>query len=457
MGALITLVANAVDPFAQLVIHFESCYVPDPHTIALIPRRNTYGEVGPHNGAGSGLLSSNLTANINAGLINPVVVDYQCSSGSCEFPELYYSVAYCSVCQDITNTLTNICDKAGSCVTSLPSGIAANSTSGADELAVRFTAGYNYTSGTEVIMAPYSPIYSKPGKTWGENGFGAAACSLFPCVRGYQANIHNGVLREEATSTWTEWGQDNDGNFGYYQMLDTACLPEHEYGYLRRNGYLNGTTSQTEPGWANFTAVAITGADDRLIYYDSSDQSRNFSLTARCIYRVVETISIGSYLSNFFVGSVTSEGDDALAQTNGPSQILALYSYGYGSGVGGTVAFADLQAKFAGVAESITSYIRQHDPNDTVSAVPGYQNDATGVVIRPQTCIQVRWGWMALPVALLLITPIFLVSTIISCRQTGEGADGDEKGGNSRGETGLWKGDILAPLLHVVRDADGVS
>src|SRR5438874_1344544 len=120
VGAFITICALGVDPFAQLIIHFDECLVPDPRVIATIPRRNTYAELGPHEGAGiSGLLPV-LQSDINAGVINPIDITFQCPSGNCNFTSPYYSVAWCSSCTDISKDL--ILD----CSSSQPSGIACN-------------------------------------------------------------------------------------------------------------------------------------------------------------------------------------------------------------------------------------------------------------------------------------------------------------------------------------------
>jgi hypothetical protein len=112
---------------------------------------------------------------------------------------------------------------------------------------------------------------------------------------------------------------------------------------------------------------------------------------------------------------------DGSTITNGALWLKTFYRNG--------TANIDTATQFmAQFSDGITSVIRQHGqsrPDDYV----------LGAVLAAQTCISVRWAWLSLPAALVVLTIAFLGATIYRCV-------------SSQTWQGSWRSSILAPLFH---------
>ena len=79
----------------------------------------------------------------------------------------------------------------------------------------------------------------------------------------------------------------------------------------------------------------------------------------------------------------------------GPQILQTIYNYG-------DVSFNRVNSTFQNISDSITSFFRQN-------SFSKYSNPAKGVVIHDQTCLSVRWAWLAFPSILVLLTLIFFI------------------------------------------------
>jgi hypothetical protein len=84
-----------------------------------------------------------------------------------------------------------------------------------------------------------------------------------------------------------------------------------------------------------------------------------------------------------------------------------------------------------GLAKSMTTYIRS-------SGLSGTEN-ATGTAYRLETFVHVKWPWLAMPVALVAFSGLFLTVTMIV---------------NSRKNVLAWKSNSLALLFHGLEGVD---
>jgi hypothetical protein len=73
--------------------------------------------------------------------------------------------------------------------------------------------------------------------------------------------------------------------------------------------------------------------------------------------------------------------------------------------------FENLNSTFANIADSMTMHFRQNGPQS-------HSRPAYGVVLQQQTCMHVRWAWLAYPAALIALTLTFLTAMVI---ETGRG------------------------------------
>ena len=499
VGALITVVVLAVDPFGVQIIHYYDCSVPMAGLQATIPRTNVKFPI--NSKVNSTDVEFDLRAAINAGMTSPnVLVSPTCLTGNCTFMKEYGTIAYCSSCTEVTGDLTvqsrvvqsnytnifavSINETNGTThqsfsgpaflantnvliQTSLPSGLSISSFPGAT---FNFsTMGVNTQQNdignsyrVEIVVGKQVQLFdpatgqlptgcneSSTNDTWYCKGYGAASCSLAPCVRTYTSTIEAGQLYETSVSTsnheLSSWGymvpvpsESSDPEMWplYSSMVDTTCLSEYERLSLSKAGYhLDPSTRWLaynltfDPDDSDLTCQDTVNEPN-----DISSQCQNVSdnapfpesmLSHECLY-ILDNMFVGSlwsdYLDDFFQGTVEGEALlDSINDIKGPQNLQTLYNYG-------NVSFDRVNETFQNISKSITKYIRQN-------ALGKWSNPAEGVVMHDQTCLSVRWPWLTFPAVLVLLTVIFFVAMMINTRPT-------------RGRAPIWKSSLLALLFH---------
>lgn len=213
LGAFITIVALAIDPFSQQIIQYYDCSVLISGAKAIIPTSNFYmgGSYFPNGDAQ--IPTPQMSAAIYVGLLDPppngssnLLVD--CSTGNCTFPETtgasYSSIAMCSSCADISPTIINgtYWDNTYGMIGnySLPSGpmLLADKP---DILNSTIVSEGNDAMGNYSVprAAPLIIIETLMARTQAQNL--ATRCSFSPCVNTYGGNITNGILQERLVSS----------------------------------------------------------------------------------------------------------------------------------------------------------------------------------------------------------------------------------------------------------------
>jgi len=246
-----------VGPFAQQLLTYYSYEVPLSDVKASIPRNTNFASLGPlshHIAASISSMPPTWQQSINAGLFAPgQKVSVDCPSGNCTFPESYATVGYCSECTDVSDLLSIENQTFYSVIegktyerwgynTSIPSGASCIS------LAAE-TGWWNWSSmsvneqaevGTSVDIilgqVPYdefrqsfvdnnSTCIAQEGNTsWRCRGYGAASCTLYPCVKMYSGNVSLGSLEETVldTSPPDQWSEV--ALYGLKATLDLQCV-----------------------------------------------------------------------------------------------------------------------------------------------------------------------------------------------------------------------------------------
>jgi hypothetical protein len=111
IGAILTIVAMAVDPFTQQILHFYSCSMVVEGEHATVPFSNNYT---------AGFIDANLESQMQSaiyiGLLDPPVnvsaaLDFECRTGNCTFPSTedgatFLSLALESRCADKSNDIS---------------------------------------------------------------------------------------------------------------------------------------------------------------------------------------------------------------------------------------------------------------------------------------------------------------------------------------------------------------
>ena len=93
----------------------------------------------------------------------------------------------------------------------------------------------------------------------------------------------------------------------------------------------------------------------------------------------------------------------------------------------GTISAESLHERLSAMTDAMTAVLRMGD--GSVSAGPAF-----GSVSSNRTCSRVRWGWIAFPSAMLVVTAVFLFATIVLSRW--------------HGDNDVWKSSALAVLFH---------
>ena len=462
----------AIDPFAQQIIRYHTCVVDVDGTSAKanIPRTNYFVSGGGHIGPGEVEIGPDIQSAINTGIFAPGnLVTPLCSTGNCSFPHEYDTLGYCGGCADMTGYLKFVEQNdssgnegqsaaKGSIVSSLPSGLSINSTNpdavqpstinhfaGGNgrnyNLAVMGTTSFlgdgnpELSQMAEFILAksPYtqhskdqSPLFNDTcqngNSSWYCLGYGAARCTLNPCIRTYTASIESGAFREnlvsqtEDTNIWAST-RVNDTNDYDFATIDTKCISPAEHSRLFAAGYLIDPAKRWLPYNLTF---------DPTLPGNSSFPSSMFQKDHECVY-VMDTFTARSlwaqYLATFLNGTVSGATNDfgAIDVYNGSQNLQTIYNFG-------NVTLESIDSIFRNISDSLSTYIRQRGNSNHSAPV-------VGIVSHDDTCLEVRWGWLALPAAVVVATVVFFAITLIVTRPTA-------------GRVEVWKSSPLALIFH---------
>ena len=441
----------AVDPFTQQIIRYYNCSRPINDHRATIPRTNVCLDVAGDGDPGGNIesVSPGFQDAINSGIYSPGGhVTPSCATGNCSFSHSYNTLAFCSSCTDFTDQVqlnsssspigTFIAGAPNYTMIRLPSGT--HITTGALDSAPSVdVATMNITSSVQVEFLFVSDPTAVPGVLanqtpkstcnsenggWPCKGYGAAVCTISRCIRTYTGAISLGNFDEKRVADWngTIWGLGKPAPIflPVQGTIDTECITPPERKYLVDAGY------QLDPDvrWLPYNLTF----DPSLISNSSPPSS---ILQHGCLYALYPQDIDGSwsrYLGTYFNGTLTEHlgiADDQPTYYDGPQSLQQIYNHG-------AVTFESLNSTFRNLSESLTTYLRQ-------SCNTNHSNPAVGSVMHDETCLQVRWAWLAFPAALVLATVLFFIATVITTRPKGERSQ-------------IWKSSPLALLLHGLQE-----
>lgn len=409
VGALLTLLALAIDPFTQQVIRIKNVETVLSGSPSWISRSNNYTGSGPHKAAGLWDITPAMTKAFYTGVVDPARIGLQisptCPTGNCTFSTPYRSLAVCSQCSNITHEIKRSGPIKGLPITySLPNGLAMNSSSG---YVMKLDSGYKdnfYPFGRASISDVSILLFDSyqvqyPGAT-------AVECLLSFCTKTYISNITNNVLFEDITHV-----SYNDPVFATQNNSDPIPTPvEAEAVLVPDPCLLNG---QLYP----LSAVSGTQYAKSPSYYQLWNGTNSSYYPSDCVYLVdgVTVSAVRQFMGPALKGSV-------MYASVGPTMSSMIIGLMYN---GGNVSIGSLNATLADISSSMTNEIRSAN-----AAGP----TATGVTTVIQTRIQVQWAWLALPASLLVLTIAFLVATMF------------KSGRQSQGR--VWKSSSIALLHH---------
>ena len=455
LGCLITALALAVDPFAQQLIRFYDCSLLQPGN-STIPRSNWYMDQGRHLFAGQSVLALSMQASMLTGLYDDAVPDisFTCPTGNCTFMKNYSTMGYCSSCEEITSdlrlvNLTQPCygsDCSPGCQVlniSLPSGLSSyyNDCPGVIE-PFQWTSFVANTTGVGANQGPPGShlsvemiftsdnlwnYYSKTGyyssadcedvTDWQCSRLGAARCELYPCVQKRSASINAGKLTEVLldASQDQDWTLITIDNF-YPSLVDLSCLTRSQYqSFIVDAGYKPIKDYNWLPykaTWcASQTPDKTSGEYDWYVCKAANNPTDPIpGFPGECLYTFyyLARSNVDNYMATMFTGALgTPLGEDTFT---GPTTLQIFDTSSQADAdviIGFNTSFATVKQRWSNIAKSITNRIRTTEQN------PFNGFPAAGMIWKSGTCIHVRWGWLAYPATLLLMTACFLCTVLL--------------------------------------------
>ncbi|KAJ0115175.1 hypothetical protein J7T55_001585 [Diaporthe amygdali] len=476
LAAVIMISGLAIDPFAQQLIRPFDCSAPLDHHIATLPRTNQIDNYFSSGDEGE-ILTHTLRSALVAGLFSSGnEIPFECSTGNCTFSELYNTLGICSACEDLSSKTVVESKRRNPSLNFDTQNITTYFSSGdgsrywgvqGEQLNTSFFGSF-YDRPTDVARMDIRSLpvddfllrvdilvgkttYSDDSRlistgqnitgcdtaeasnTWACRGYGAASCTLQPCIRTYRAKIEAGFLMEQLVSQSPDirWGSPRD--LYYHGLLDTKCMSIQEVAFLETRGYeLHNTTR-----WIPFYGDP---SNNNMTTYDvSSDWVSNVEslLRHKCLHLIsrwfISKVGYGNGrgpsahdpAASQFVGTVrglmwdTNESDeDILNVFGGPEVLQNIYNYG-------KVDFERIQSVFKNISDSLTTFIRTHGNTS-------YSQPARGQVQHYATCLGVQWPWITLPAGIAMLLILFLILVAENTRKR---------------ETPVWKASPLPWIL----------
>ncbi|KAH0287863.1 hypothetical protein KCU62_g5567, partial [Aureobasidium sp. EXF-3399] len=398
IGAAITILALAGDPFIQQMIRYRSTafLLVTDDAQAFIPRSNNYSVHGLHLGAGSESLNLTAQAAVYKGVYNSYsAVEATCTSGNCTFED-YRTLGICSHCHDTSGTIVKSCNNESECTAGLQDGPSLR-LPGSAVLNVSTVVGTgSFHHSRNVTGLSKSQLLGRIGAI--PNELLAFECELYPCVRTYEASVAKGNFSETLLSTSPIPASDYSA-FATYYDTPMPCLI---------NGTYHNASEFVNPDATNTIATLGLLPENQTAY-----------VPLDCAFWYQDPLGLAEYLGDFLLGSVNQYG------TSTPDWLGQLILIN--NSVGAYPSFNLINNTWNALAESITIHMREN--GDAIGSQP-----AAGSVYQTETCILVQWLWIIYPASLVALTLLFTAVTVYNSM--------------SYNRDQIWKGSPLPLMLH---------
>lgn len=437
--AAVTVLAFGFEPFLQQLVALDSRNVPVPDLgAASIKTPTSYDASLARVGNATGGSQLVLAASIGAyGGATGAVPQPQCATGNCTWPD-YNVLAMCSVCQDVTSRVTIdgnafsnstnfndiISDYAQNANSSssqrytynatihVPNGNAPSidfplSLSGSNPVTWDLTRPKRYTWSLNIDPTPDSYWAS----SWKNESFAGIDSPLY--AMGYldmdlNEDHSRMVLKQAVECALTPCVRTEHTEMKSY-VLDPA-VTHTDYGHIEFDqSQPDGTVTsgfRTSVNGTNYSMV-----DRGTQNYDGS--ANDFIRSLRIVLEGNSTYTRqGNYYGNGNENNFDYEAT-AFTQTSSPWSSIGQQA------IDGSGNFTDVAD---GVARAVSGKLQ--DLQDTA---------LNGTVLRSEIIVNVRWGWLAFPLSLVLLGVGGLVATILATR---------------RSHLPIWKDSVLPLLLR---------
>ncbi|KAK7948018.1 uncharacterized protein PG986_008904 [Apiospora aurea] len=447
LGALVTVLMVAADPFFQQLIHYDSCLLPTTAP-AYISRTNNYTVGGYQTQLLFAEPDPAMANAVYSGALEPPsaeagVVAYDCPTGNCTFPGFdgnvgsFSSLAMCSHCEDLSHRIQVNGSSPSFYIPSwwsepvlqigeilkwnnLPfqmaeaSKVPANNSNFDEVINLQFLMKVLDDTGTCKI----SNTTHCPKHPW------AVGCSLYPCLKTYNAKVQGSILSETMISS-VPLRKTNASS------VEVTVSPNMAWSLATEEIVSGGQRRQClkadKPG--KDATVAISSNQTLQIGQDPTDVKTKW-YEADCVWVLGTTsgLAVNQILSHMFDASLLGSVTDNTMSVQGDTWLKRFYR-------NGTVDLNSAKQYFEGIASTLTGLMRQH--GDTPAS--GY---AMGTQLAVETCIHVQWPWLLFPAALNAMAVTTLVGTL---------------GRSAKTKTwkGAWRSSSLAAMFQRVNVTGG--
>ncbi|KAL5084231.1 hypothetical protein Trisim1_012225 [Trichoderma cf. simile WF8] len=394
-AAIITIAGLLMDPFVQLVFSFPSKPVVDTTLLSTFSAARNYTPSNYRGVAGFALLG-NIDPAMNAAIMQGIYLDsiqptLTCPSGNCTWTDIH-TLGVCSSCEDITSRLTRNCTNS-------------QFVDFLEEVSPNISQCDFKTPHNQTLMTVFATV------TGAEGIFGTQwnASALFTNAEADDAPAT--LISFEAVQALTTPNSTSVDVLRDLPVAGWSCtlsLCAKTYPFINvTNGVINVTAPKEDTLlFANTIPPYLT------LYSNTSSAVGNYS------FQEVDFENLNSYLSVLFSTGFFSEGINTI-NTNA---LVYLDNAPEAPPVGSRLGLeADIDAAMNRLASSMTEPIRTSQ-NSTANP---------GQTLVEKTFIHVSWGWLALPIALAVLSFVLVIAAIAVTRQSG---------------VEVWKNEVL-PLL----------
>ncbi|KAK2067063.1 hypothetical protein P8C59_000829 [Phyllachora maydis] len=468
MAAMITIISFAIGPFTQQAIRTGSCsrFVQDTNASLpvahVMPGTSSYFRIG----AGRWELMVDMKAAMIQGLANPnrndSAIQASCPTGNCTFsdhgtPFTHASIGMCSMCLDSTPAVTvqqkaywkvlslpdpdvnvtalegypwlNVRPSNLSWATSLPGwtpAFQAAARASIFNLSILALTAAPCSNATGTVVCPHNTSgEARPESAPATLDYVAASCSLYPCLRTYQAAVSAGLLQETVVQTTPaplntmEYAGAAGGAVAanYTAVLSPCMLDNSSTWYTEANM----TSAPQAPG-RTWGVAPLRVAPDRVV---------NATVPNACLYKVTQVYAMA--MAAFMESTLFSDKCTYDLEQGGELQCPSAWWLPTAFFADSNATVGTLSASMDAFAAAVTRVFRntgagpdgQLGPTDPARLV-------LGRVVTTSVCTYFAWRWMMLPCALVAACALLLAWTVVR--------------GWRDPRVPVWKGSVL-PLL----------
>ncbi|KXS98316.1 hypothetical protein AC578_6840 [Pseudocercospora eumusae] len=463
VGAILTILALAVDPFAQQVLSYvqHNSVSPSGQASLFTARSydyNTHDSLNPsHRTKNNGLSAASLTALLPGNIALPNDVPFACASGNCTWPS-FQALGFCSSCSDVSADTTMTCKYAQS----RTEGSAQKEYSLACEFTtpeheIQLQADYSAfarPNGTSTADVNYADITSNRPDGSGQRYtlFNSSVVSVLMTEAKHAEFLSYAALThsEDENLQWRLW--KNNSMAGWpsptiYECQLSWCLKTYAASSAE-NGNLvetKPTTEQLYRPYAMFAGEATEGnssfhkcmsVDEAMKWQlsmplGSIDVDQDQSVQAAYTKKDLPKSKICPSPEQIR-NSTTALGINIQDESLVSHSMLQILEHDLSNDYVGATALNQLfwsanarnvSATLENITIRMTNALRQ-GPNSTA---------VLGQVHYLSTHIKVNWPWLSYPAVLVFLTVVFLILTTIFSAEKSQVA---------------WKSSSLAVLFH---------